>query len=83
MDVRNVEVEIHELVLHGFGGMDGSAIAESLQAALRTRLAARSDLGKSRTVDRMEAPAIELAPGATAPSLGRAVAERVYGSILQ
>jgi len=83
MDVRNVEVEIHELVLHGFDGMDGSAIGESLQVALAARLAARSDPGKSRTVDRVEAAAIELAPGVTAPSLGRAVAERVYGSILR
>ena len=83
MDVRNVEVEIEALVLHGFDGIDSSAIAVSLQSALRARLAAGSDLGQSRTVDRVDAPAIELAPGAGAPSLGRAVAERVHGSIRQ
>lgn len=81
MDVKHVEVEIEELVLHGFDGIDSAALADSLQSTLRARLVAESNLGKSRTVDFFRAQAIEVAPGATAPTLGRAVAERVYGSI--
>jgi len=81
VDVRHVEVEIDELVLHGFDRIDGDAFAESLRSALRARLAAEWDLGKSRTVDLVEPPALELAPAATASALGQAVAERVDGSI--
>jgi hypothetical protein len=80
MDVRRVEVEIEELVLHGFDRIDGAAVAESLRSALRLRLA-EGDLGKDRTVDLVQAPVLELAPGTRAPALGRAVAERVHGSI--
>lgn len=86
MDVRHVEVEveveieIEELVLHGFDRIDGAAVAESLRSALRVHLA-EGDLGKSRTIDLLRAPVLELAPGTTAPALGRAVAERVHGSI--
>jgi hypothetical protein len=83
MDVRHVEVEIDELVLHGFDRIDGDSFAESLRSALRARLAAEWDLGKSRTVDLLQPPALELAPAATAPALGEAVAERVDGSIRQ
>ena len=81
MDVRHVEVEIDELVLHGFDRIDGAAFAESLRSALRARLAAEWDLGKSRSVDLVKPPALEPAPAANASALGRAVAERVDGSI--
>ena len=81
MDVRHVEVEIEELVLHGFDRIDGGAFAESLRSALRARLVAEGDVGKSRSVDLVQPPALELAPAATASALGQAVAERVEGSI--
>lgn len=81
MDVRQVEVEIEELVLHGFDRIDGDALAESLRSALRARLLAVGEVGKSRTVDLVQAPTLELAPGATASALGQAVAERVHGSL--
>ncbi len=81
MDVRRVEVEIGELVLHGFDRIDGDALAESLRSTLGARLAAEGALGKSRTVDLVQPPVLELAHGVGAPALGRAVAKRVYGSI--
>jgi len=83
MDVRHVEVEIEELVLRGFDGIDGAVLAASLQSALGARLLAEADLGRSRAVDLVQARAVEVAPGATARTLGRAVAERVHGSIRQ
>jgi|1186.fasta_scaffold03567_3 hypothetical protein len=81
MDVRHVEVEIDELVLHGFDRIDGDAFAESLRSALRARLVAEGDVGKSRSIDVIQPPALALAPAATASALGQAVAERVDGSI--
>ena len=82
MGVRRVEVEIQELVLHGFRGLDGAAVADAVEQALRSRLAgADARLGQSRALDRIEAPAIRLAGGVSARALGGAVAERLHGSL--
>ena len=54
MGVRRVEVEIQELVLHGFRGLDGAAVADAVEQALRSRLAgADAGLGQSRALDRL------------------------------
>jgi len=80
--VRRVEVEIQELVLHGFAGVDGAAVAESVERALRSRLAhANAAYGGSRTVDRVHAPAIEVGARASAWTIGGAVADRLYRSV--
>jgi hypothetical protein len=81
MDVKRVEVEIQELVLHGFAGVDGAAVAESVERALRARLAHDAAFGESRTVDRVDAPAIELGARASARTIGGAVADRLHGSM--
>jgi len=82
MGMRDVEVEIEELVLHGFGQIDGAAVVESVQAALRSRLATPSgDLGESRSVDLVRAPAIELGAGSSPQALGAAIAQRLDGTL--
>ena len=82
MGMRDVEVEIEELVLHGFGRIDGAAVAESVQAALRSRLATPGgDLGESRSVDLVSAPAIELGAGSSPQALGAAIARRLHGTL--
>jgi hypothetical protein len=82
MGLRRVEVEIQELVLHGFAGIDGAAVAASVERALRSRLAHTSaSFGESRTFERVETPAIELGALATPRMLGGAVADRVHGSL--
>ena len=82
MGLRHVEVEIEELVLHGFGRIDGAAVAESIQAKLGSLLSSPGgDFGKSRTSDSVEAPAIEVAAGASPRAIGSAVAERLQGSV--
>jgi hypothetical protein len=81
MGLRHVEIEIEELALHGFGRIDGAAVAESIQATLGSLLSSSGDLGATREVDRIEAPAIELAAGASERTIGGAVAERLQGSL--
>jgi hypothetical protein len=81
MDLTWVEVEIEELVLHGFGHGDGTAVAASLERALRSRLVAGGGFGESRTLDRVEAAPIRVGAGASPRALGRAVAERLEGSV--
>ena len=62
MVVKRVEVEIQELVLHGFDEAGGR-------------------FGESRAIDRIDAPAIDLAAGASPRAIGGAVAERLHGSM--
>jgi len=82
MGVRRVEVEIQKLVLHGFAGVDGAAVGESVERALRSRLAnAGAPFGDSRTIGRVDAPAIEVGPRASARKIGAAVADRLHGSM--
>jgi len=80
--VTRVEVEIEELVLHGFGRSDGAAVAESVERALRSQLADPGvGFGESRTLDHVDVPRIELAAGASPRTIGAAVAERLHGSV--
>ncbi len=82
MGVRDVEVEIEELVLHGFGRIDDAAVAEAIQSTLRSRLATPGgDFGENRTVDFVQAPTIELHAQSSPKALGAAVADRLQGSV--
>lgn len=80
--MTRVEVEIEELVLHGFARNDGVAVADAIERTLRSRLASTGGrFGETRTIDRIDAPTIELAASASPRAIGGAVAERVHGSV--
>jgi hypothetical protein len=82
MGVRRFEVEIGELVLHGFADVDGPAVAASLERALGSQLErAGADFGRSRSVERLDAPPIVVGAGTSARALGAAVAGRLHGSL--
>ena len=81
MDVTRVEVEIDELVLHGFEHGDGPAVATAVERALRSRLATAGGLGESRALDRVVAAPIRLGADASPRAFGRGVAERLDGSL--
>jgi hypothetical protein len=80
--VTRVEVEIQELVLHGFERLDGRAVAASLERALAARLAAEGGVGAARSVDRIEAAAVRLHANASPRTVGRAVAASLHRSVL-
>ena len=80
MAVRRVEVEIQELVLHGFSRADGAALAASIGRELGTRLAhAGHEFGETLHVERVDPRRV--AAGADTSALGAAVADRVRGSL--
>jgi hypothetical protein len=82
MGVTQVEVEIEELVLHGFSRSDAVAVAASIERSLRVQFAdSSSRFGKSRTIERVDAKAIEVTAGATPRAIGGAVAERLHRSV--
>ena len=77
-----VEVEIGDLVLHGFDPADRDAIAEGLRAEL-ARLLGRRDGAASlsaRHVDRIDAGAVEIPSGASPSTVGGRVAGAVVRS---
>ena len=69
-------------MLHGFDRRDGVAVAQSIEHALASQVdEAGGRFGESRAIDRIDAPAIDLAAGASPRAIGGAVAERLHGSM--
>ena len=75
-----IEVEIDELVLHGFHGSDRRTVAAALEAELARSLSGwRPD--RSRTMAHVDAGAFDLRAGAPASSVGQAVASQIQGQL--
>ena len=78
---RRVEIQIDELVLHGFGPGDRFAIAEAVQQELARHV---SEGGLPRllaaplAIERLDAGAFQAMPGARAASTGASVARALY-----
>jgi hypothetical protein len=79
--VRRVELEIEELVLEGLGHVDGLAVAEAVERALRTRLMVADGFGATRSVDVVATPAVQLSERPSPETIGRAVANRIQESV--
>jgi hypothetical protein len=79
--MRRVELEIEELVLEGLGHVDGFAVATAIERALRRRLLVADGLGATRSVDVVVTPAVQLSARPSTETIGRAVADRIQGSI--
>jgi hypothetical protein len=79
MKSRRIEVEIEELVLHGFPPLDGARLQEAFTrelASLVPTVALRSDLVLPSTVD---GGFLDVGPRAGPDVLGTALARRVAG----
>ena len=79
-----IEVEIGELVLHGFDPAGREAIAEGLRAEL-TRLLERRDGAASlpaRHVDRLDGGEVEIRSGARPSGVGRTLAGAVHRGVI-
>jgi hypothetical protein len=79
MDVIRIEVEIHELVLHGFDRLDGRAVAGEVELALAARLAA--GVFEPRSAERVDAGSFRLSASPSPGAIGSAVAGRVHRSL--
>ena len=77
----SVELEIGELVLHGFAPGDRYRIGESLEREL-TRLltdeGVPAALGEAVTAPRLDGGTFELRPGMTADQVGARLARQIY-----
>jgi hypothetical protein len=82
--VRRIEVDIEELVLHGFAPGDRYRIGEAVEQELSRLLADRGvpeSLEGGREVASVDGGAIEVATGSKAEAVGVRVAKAVYGGL--
>ena len=86
MKPKNIELNIEELVLHGFSPGDRYRIGEAVEQEL-TRLLADRGVPKSMEhggeVASMDGGAFEVAPGSRPDVVGSQVARAVYGGLRQ
>ena len=79
MDVSRIEVEIDELVLHGFDRVDGRAVADAVERTLASRLAAGEI--RPRAADRVDGGSFAVPTRASPQAIGTSVAGRLHRSL--
>jgi len=86
MKPKNIELNIEELVLHGFTPGDRHRIGEAVERELTRLLADRGvpqSLAQGGEVASVDGGAFEVAPGSRAEVVGAQVAKAVYGGLRQ
>jgi len=86
MKPKNIELNIEELVLHGFSPGDRHRIGEAVERELTRLLADRGvpeSLETGREVASVDGGAFEVAPGSKTEVVGAQVARAVYGGLRQ
>ena len=86
MKPKNIELNIEELVLHGFAPGDRYGIGEAVERELTRLLADRGvpeSLEHGREISNMDGGAFEVAHGSRAQVVGEQVAKAVYGGLRQ
>ena len=84
MKPKNIELNIDELVLHGFSPGDRYSIGEAVERELTQLLTDRGvpqSLERGREVASVDGGAIELATGSRSEAIGAQVARAVYGGL--
>ena len=86
MKPKKIELNIEELVLHGFSPGDRHDIGEAVELELTRLLADRGvpqSLERGREIANMDGGAFEVAQGLRAQVVGAQVAKVVYGGLRQ
>ena len=84
MKPKNIELNIDELVLHGFAPGDRYSIGEAVERELTRLLADQSvpqSLERGGEIANMDGGAFEVAQGSRAQVVGVQVAKAVYGGL--
>jgi hypothetical protein len=80
----NIELEIDELVLHGFGAIDRETLGLVVQQELARLLAdggVSGGLGQGGEVSRLDGGTFSVAAGARAEVVGTQIAQSIYGGL--
>jgi hypothetical protein len=79
-----IELDIDELVLHGFAPGDGDQIGAAIRRELARLFAEQglpAGLGTGGAVPRLDGGGFQVAAGATTDAIGAQVAHAVYGGL--
>lgn len=80
----NLELNVEELVLHGFTPGDRYRIGDAMERELARLFAEQGtppSLAQEREIPRLDGGAFEVKPGSGAEAIGVQVAQVVYGGI--
>jgi len=86
MKPKNIELNIEELVLHGFSPGDRYSIGDAVERELTRLLADQGvpqSLERGREIAHVDGGAFEVAPDSRAGVVGAQVAKAVYGGLRQ
>ena len=81
MTQRNIELEIEQLVLHGFSPDDQHRISEAVRAELTRQLAEQDtpkSLARDGRISQLDAGSFDVTPDSRADTMGIQVAQSVY-----
>ena len=81
MRPNNVELQIQELVLHGFSAADRHQISDAIRTELARQLAQHGVpklLTRDGRIRQLDAGAVNVALGSRADTVGKQVAQSVY-----
>ena len=84
MKPKNIELNIEELVLHGFAPGDRYSIGEAVERELTRLLTDRGvpqSLERGGEIANMDGGAFEVATGSRSEAIGAQVARSVYGGL--
>ncbi|HKG23555.1 MAG TPA: hypothetical protein VKC34_16765 [Blastocatellia bacterium] len=86
MNPSRLELEIEELVLHGFASSDRHRVAGAMQEEL-SRLFVEQGvppaLSRAGSIERLDAGAFEVKPRATPEAAGAEIARAIYGGLTE
>jgi hypothetical protein len=80
----DIDLDIDELVLHGFAPADGEQIGAAIRHELARLVAEQglpAGLGTGAAIPRLDGGAFQVAAGATTDTIGAQVAHAVYGGL--
>ncbi len=84
MRLKNIELHIEELVLHGFEAGDRHSIGEAVERELSrlfTEQGVPPSLERGSRIDSLKGGDIKITPGSSAEVIGARVAQAVYGGL--
>jgi len=81
MDLKNIDLQIDELVLRGFSPLDGNAIRDSIETELKHLIATRGLDAAGISLDSVNGGRFKVTRGAHPQATGAQIARSIFGSL--
>lgn len=81
MGLRDIDLQIEDLVLRGFAPRDREALRESVESELTRLLETRGLEAREISIDAVDARRFQIIPGARPQTTGAQIARSIYESL--